>query len=366
MQLIKTLSFIVAVILFLLEATKRPLKTPILRTGRKYHYSLFLIFLFAFSLIFVSGFRKGFVDTVTYRQLYEKVGTDYAFAFTDEMDLEIGFKLFMIFLNRISPDSQLFVFLTSLFILCVEIWQICRYSSDIPYSLLLYFMLSFMGTMNGVRQCMAAAILFCAFNWILEKKPIPYILFVLLASTLHTSALIFIPMYFILSGKRLNFGIFLFFAAIFSLFLFPTTADEIVTWLLEDSTYEEYITNQEKMGMMRILVAAVPLLLTILYCYLARINRTTVSRLTDVLINMQLVDFGFTFMGLKMLYYARLSMYVGYASILLLPITIKGCFKPRDARLIKGASIILYAIYFAYQIYSYDQYGYMKSFYLVI
>lgn len=365
MRLIEALSLAVAIVLLLLEMSKHPLSEPIAETGRKYHYSAFLLFIFWGALVFVAGFRNGFVDTVTYRQLYERVGTDFAFAFTDEMELETGFKLLMIFLNRITPDSQILIFLTSFVILSIEIKQICKYSSDIPFSLLLYFLLSFMGTMNGIRQCLAAAILFLAFDWILKRKTAPYILLVLLVSTIHTSALICIPLYFIMSGKRLNWGIWLFFAAILAVFAFPTAADNILLHILEDSTYEEYVTNQEKMGAMRLFVAAVPTLLALLYSRFTRINHTQISRVTGVLINMQMLSFGFTLMGLKMLYYARLSMYVGYANILLLPITIKGCFRGRDATWVKIISIILYVLFFAYQIFSYDKYGYMRSFYLV-
>ncbi len=365
MRLIEALSLAVAIVLLLLEVSKRPLNEPIAETGRRYHYSSLLLFIFGGALIFVAGFRNGFVDTATYRQLYERVGIDYAFAFTDEMELETGFKLFMIFLNRITSDSQVLIFLTSFVILSIEIKQICKYSSDIPFSLLLYFLLSFMGTMNGIRQCLAAAILFLAFDWILKRKTIPYILLVLLVSTIHTSALICIPLYFVLSGKRLNWGVWIFLAAILAVFAFPATADALLQDILKDSAYEEYVSNQEKMGTMRLVVAAVPTLLALLYSHFARINRAQVSRITSVLINMQLVNFGFTLMGLKMLYYARLSMYVSYANILLLPITIKGCFRGKDAALVKAAAIILYTIFFVYQIISYDKYGYMRSFYLI-
>ena len=365
MRLIEALSFVVAIVLFTLELSKRPLRTPIEGTGRKYHYSALLIFVFWGALVFVAGFRNGFVDTVTYRQLYERVGTDYAFAFSDDMKLETGFKLLMIFLNRITPDSQILVFLTSFIILSIEIRQICKYSSDIPFSLSLYFLLSFMGTMNGIRQCLAAAILFLAFDWILNRKTIPYILLVLFVSTIHTSALVCIPLYFILSGKRLNWGIWIFFTAILAVFVFPTAADNFLLRILEDSAYEEYVNNQEKMGVMRLFVAAIPTALALLYSYFARVNRSHVSRITSVLINMQLVSFGFTLMGLKMLYYARLSMYVSYANILLLPTTINGCFRSRDAAWVKAMAIILYAVFFMYQIFSYNQYGYMRSFYLV-
>lgn len=366
MRLIVALSFVVAIVLSILELSKRPLRTPIEKTGRKYRYSILLILVFWCALVFVAGFRNGFVDTETYRQLYESVGTDYAFAFSDDMKLETGFKLLMIFLNRITPDSQILIFFTSFIILSFEIRQICKYGSDISFSLALYFLLSFMGTMNGIRQCLAAAILFLAFDWILNRKTIPYILLVLLVSTIHTSALVCIPLYFILSGKCLNPGIWIFFTAILAVFMFPTTADNFLLRILEDSTYEEYVTNQEKMGAMRLFVAAVPTMLALLYSYFAKVNHSPVSRVTSVLINMQLVSFGFTLMGLKMLYYARLSMYVSYANILLLPTTINGCFRSKDTVLVKAVTIILYAIFFTYQIFSYDKYGYMSSFYLVL
>ena len=57
---------------------------------------------------------------------------------------------------------------------------------------------------NGIRQFMAVVIILLAVPLLLKKKWIWSALFILLASTMHQSALIMIPIIFIVQGKAWN------------------------------------------------------------------------------------------------------------------------------------------------------------------
>ena len=56
-------------------------------------------------------------------------------------------------------------------------------------------------SMNGIRQSLAAAIIFAATKYILDGNFKKFLLVILLASTIHQTALIFIPIYFIVRRK---------------------------------------------------------------------------------------------------------------------------------------------------------------------
>lgn len=81
------------------------------------------------------------------------------------------------------------------------------------YTAFCMYLLTFTFLVNGMRQGVACGMFIYAYKFIEERKPIPYILIMLLASQIHASAILLIPLYFIgnkhLTGK-LYVGIFVF------------------------------------------------------------------------------------------------------------------------------------------------------------
>ncbi len=332
--------------------------------GRRFVYSPYILFSYAFVITFVAAFRNGFQDTDVYKGIYSYMGTDYSFAFNEELSIQdYGFNLFMIFLNRINPDTQFVVIISSIIIYSCYFYIIGKYAQDLPLSLLLMMTLDLISSMNGIRQVMAGAITLLGLPFIRDKKPIPYFLLVLLASTLHKSALVLIPLYFVISGKRLNLGIWIFLSFVAVSFAFPELATSVMGDLLEDSVYEEYLAVESTMGIMRFLVALVPFILTILYCWVQQDNHTGEikghsgylhQRLVDVMINMAVVSFGFMTLGMRMVYFARISLYFNCVLSILLPTLFSGIFRKESAHFMRILSTVLYMIFYAYQIYSYN------------
>ncbi len=332
--------------------------------GRRFVYSPYLLAVYAFVITFVAAFRLGFQDTEVYKGIYGYMGTDYSFAFNEELAIQdYGFNLFMIFLNQINPDPQFVVIVSSIIIYSCYFYIIGKYAQDLPLSLLLLMMLDLISSMNGIRQVMAGAITLLGLSFIRDRKFIPYLLLVLLASTLHKSALVLIPLFFIISGKRLNLGIWFFLIFVATCFVFPGFAMNIMGDLLEDSVYKDYLQNESTMGFMRFLVALVPFILTILYCWVQQDNhdgeikghsRYLQQRLIDVLINMAVVSFGFMTLGMRMVYFARLSLYFNCILPILLPTLFSGIFRKESAHFMRILSTVLYMVFYAYQIYSYQ------------
>lgn len=364
MELIITTAVICVVILLLMQGTRWPRIETDRLSGNRWQYSRFLMFAFWFTLTFVAAFRVGFQDTGVYKSLYNAIGTDYANAFDEAFAIQdSGFNLFMVFLNRISPDPQLLIIVSSVVILSIYVATLVKYSSDLPFSLLLFLFVAYIGTMNGIRQVMAGALIAAAWPFLRDRKPILFILIALLASTLHASAIIMIPLCFIICGKRYNAGIWIFALFVILCFAFSSTAYQVMRTVLEDSIYEDYLENESKMGIIRLFVELVPILLSLLYhrfqgagTFREQNSETDDQhqRMVDTLINMQLISFGFTAMGLQMVYYARISLYFSLVLPLLLPETIKGVFNKESAGLVKKIAIAMYLFYFAYQVYTYE------------
>lgn len=375
MELIVTTSAIYIAFLLLMQVSRYPLRTPHVLSGRKYAYPKGLFVAAFLTLTFVAAFRQGFVDTRVYKMLYEQIGTDWNNAFNDTIPTkDYGFSLLMILLNRINSDPQFLVIVTSLITMTAYIVTLGKYADDVPFSFFLFLCVAYLGCMNGIRQVLAGALLTLAFPWLRDKKWIPFCLLVLLLSTFHASVLVMIPLCFIISGKRMNWGIWIYLGLIAMCFIAPNAAYQAMETILEDSIYADYLENESKMGVMRFLVALVPAILAFLYCWIQKGNHAgenkhcenyTSQRMIDILINMEIVEIGFIALGLRMVYFARISMYFTCVMPLLLPVAISGVFTKKSAQIVKRLAILMYLFYFAYQIYSYENYGYFYDFYLV-
>lgn len=364
MELIITTSVICVVILLLMQKTRWQATGAGRLSEGRWHYSKTLIFAFWFAVTFIAAFREGFQDTGVYKNLYEDIGSEYENAFDEDFIIQDrGFNLYMIFLNRISPDPQLMIAVSAILINGVYIHTISKYSSDLPFSLLLFLFVPFIGTMNGIRQVLAGAVVMLALPFIRDRKIIPFMLIALIATSLHASALIMIPLYFIISGKRYNGGVWLFLLFVAFCFAAPSTAYQLMGTILEDSVYEKYLQNEAKMGFMRFLVELVPVIVSFLYhrVEIMRMRNGIPNRLDsrsrrmiDILINMQIVSLGFTALGIQMVYFARISMYFSLVLPLLLPVTISNVFSGHSAKQVKRIAIVMYLFYFAYQVYTYE------------
>ena len=112
--------------------------------------------------------------------------------------IEPGYWLLNRCILLFTQDYHVLFVLTSAMIVGLFVWG-SYMLSDIPWVSVLLFMWArhFFISMNGVRQYMALAIVFCAFAFIRERCLWKYALCVLAASLFHTSALIFLPLYFL-------------------------------------------------------------------------------------------------------------------------------------------------------------------------
>ncbi len=75
-------------------------------------------------------------------------------------------------------------------------------SLSIPLSLLVFFLSStFFASLNQLRQAISMPIMLYAYKYIRDKKPLPYFFWCIVASLIHTSSLVYLPLYFLVRPK---------------------------------------------------------------------------------------------------------------------------------------------------------------------
>ena len=70
-------------------------------------------------------------------------------------------------------------------------------SISVALSLLIFFISSsFFASMNQLRQAISMPIMLYAYRYVRDRKPLPYLFWCIVASCIHASSLVYIPLYF--------------------------------------------------------------------------------------------------------------------------------------------------------------------------
>lgn len=168
-------------------------------------------------------------DTENYVYFFKRIGS--MSSWTDlESRFETGYQIYSKIIGKIFNNYQyLFIITAIVCMVCVGVC-ICKYSANAAYSFFLFVGLRiFYFFLSGLRQSIAVSIVMIAFIMLQEKKYVRFVLLVLLATTFHTSAFIFLLAWPIsrmrLSGKGILItgigilGVYVLFAELLSLIL---------------------------------------------------------------------------------------------------------------------------------------------------
>ena len=180
-------------------------KTLVTVEGKsEYRWGKFSAFLLVFPYIIWAGFRTDwFGDTLVYRMAFNTAPDSlsalpaYAASQTKDTGFYVLNSLFKIF---ISNSSVVFFLAIAAFQMFCILRTYRKFSSDYWMSIFLFIISTdYMSYMhNGMRQFIAVCGIFACFGWIIKKEYFKTILVILLLSTIHQTALIMIPIIFII------------------------------------------------------------------------------------------------------------------------------------------------------------------------
>ncbi|MEI2671604.1 MAG: EpsG family protein [Marmoricola sp.] len=159
--------------------------------------------------------------------------------------------------SKIHDDPVAFIATSSILTIGLMLWTITRYSIAIPMSYILFvFVGSWHGTFNGVRQFMAAAIILAGHRFIINRKPIHFLLIILLATSFHLSAVTMLPLY-LLPNRRLRPAMFVLMAGIaLALLLSSNAVLVLISDVKGDLVFNDYTATH--INSLRIAAAVAP------------------------------------------------------------------------------------------------------------
>lgn len=316
---------------------------------------IWAIITFAY-IVFWVGIRSGFVDTAAYILGFEASSSSLAdikdvFASSSKSP---GFSIFQIvFKSLISSDYHFFLMAISIFQGYFVMETFRKYSDNFFFSTLLFFLsMDFTWMLNGIRQFIAVVAVFACIRLIEEKKWFRYCIVVLLASTVHTSALIMLPLYWIVSAKPWSIRVWLTTIAFVLCMLFADRFTSILEDTLANSAYAENIAQfayDDGVNPLRLLVALVPVGLAFLCRH--HIEADKDSNRLGILVNMSVLCAGLYLIGITTsgIMIGRLPIYFELSNFILLPCLFNRYFTVKSKRLLYLLCIFGYGLWFYIQ-----------------
>lgn len=313
-------------------------------------------------VIIWAGFRSGagYVDTNAYIRMYAKIPTGIGDLFhyiTVVQTKDPGFSIYLAIIKKIFGSSYTpFLFISALIQGLAVTFFFRKYSSQFMISMFIFIASTeyFSWMFNGLRQFLAVAIALIAFRFLFEKKYIPYVLLILLASTIHLTAIILLPVAFIVNSRPWSIRVFIVLGiAVFALIATNQFTD-FLNSSLQDTQYSDSVEywQQEHFGgtnPIRVLVQIVP---TVIAFVGRRKLAENSNRIIDISINMSVVSTAIWLVSMVTsgIHIGRLPIYVSLFNNILLPYEIQILFNEKDQRIVKIAMVVLYLAYSYYQL----------------
>lgn len=290
----------------------------------------------SFILILVAGLRYNVgTDFGAYYKQYH----DYADAFAVNLiDLnEPGYGLICKISELIRDDYGTSTFLVALVTLGLSFGVIYRNTDRICEAVLLFvFLECWHVSFNAVRQCLAAAVLFCGFSFLRDKKYFKYAIVVLLAFLCHKSAIVLFLICLVVhrDTKPINIVVLIVgtIALLYSYDLLFAFQDQI----LDDGiVHYSYVTNS--VNIIRVLANCTPAVFFLIFS-----KAKTKER--DFYLNLLLIHAAIQIASSNSTYFARMAIYTAPFVAIAIPELLK-TVEPSLRKKITPIIIILFAIF---------------------
>lgn len=301
----------------------------------------------------LAAYRTKLGDTPNYVNIFRRTPVEWT-EFKDFISesSEKGFYLLNYILKKcFGYRPHLYLFITTLIIITGVACFFYKYTKSAGLSMYIYILSGcYVSGMNGIRQSIVAAVFAFAIVLVRKNKIAYYIILCILLSFIHNSAILLIPMYWVLNAEAWKKVSYVLLGITAGLYVAYPLFAGVLSRLLQGSNYEVYgngIQNFTNGGanFIRVLVLALPIVLA----YIFREQMEKECNCFGMLLNGALVNFMFILLAsIRSWIFARFCMYYNIFSIALLVMCIKVSGKNKKKLLI--LSVCCYLVFFYFEI----------------
>jgi len=246
--------------------------------------TLIYIMLWTFILVSICGLRRIDVgrDTSMYSWTYKMMSTygSWKSAISGYTYLEFGYYGMQYLVSRIF-DYQVFLFICAIISIVPIMVVVYRYSENKMMSIILFITFPYYTfCMSGLRQACALGVIMLAYIAVREKRLLFFLLLMVLACSFHTSALLFLPIYWIDKIPYKKIIIFISVALMIGANIFKSALWSIATLLAR----QQYTENDAGGQMMYLFM-----ILTVILGFYYRYKFTGENQDNKVLLYMQVI-----------------------------------------------------------------------------
>jgi transmembrane protein EpsG len=297
----------------------------------------------ALSIALVAGLRNNIGDTYLYMHSY--VINDFRWESVVQTN-DMAFNILQMLLKQLSDDPQILILTTALATNLIIAMVLFKYARLYEISLYLYITTgAFTVSMNGIRQFLAASIVFVATKFLLDGSWKKYMAVVLFASVFHQSALVMIPIYFIVRRKAWTKATGALLSVAILIVMGFNQFSELLFSAIKDTQYGHYESFAEGgASVFRALVWVAPLLIA----YFGREKLRVLFPKSDIIVNLSIVGAVLMVISTQNWIFARIAIYFNLYQLILITWIIK-VFREKDQKFIYLIVILLYFLFYYYE-----------------
>ena len=311
----------------------------------------------ALPFVIWAGWRtNSFGDTGAYRITFNSMptGLDQMAGYVASRPKGKGFVVFeYLFKSFVTSSDTAFFFVVALFQIFCLVYIYRKYSRNFWLSFFLFIASTdYMSwVFNSVRQFIAVCLIFVFYPLLVKRKYAAMTAVILLAATIHISALVVLPIMFIVNGRVWNFRAIGFLIAVIVSFFFVNEITGFLVDIMENTAYEGdivYLLNDDGTNALRVLFYSVPAIMSFVF-------RPYIEAADDPMINicanLSIAAAGFYIFSLftSGILMGSIPIYFSLANYILIPWLLTEVFEPSSAVLMETAFVGVYSFFFYYQ-----------------
>lgn len=327
--------------------------------------SLFFALLTFALIVFYAGERSWVYDTYDYMSSYNNFDASNLSYISDVIkgDIEVkgpGFSILLCLFKHFTGGdyNSWFFFIAIIEGVCLS-YFLYRYSTNFALSVYMIFTSGvFVWMFNGFRQFLAVCIILLFSDFLFNRKTIPFLFVVLLAYSIHSSAILFIPVYFIVNfnpwSKKIVVLSILFFIGIYIL-----TQTSILGEDFEYSYLSTDVAGTTGVSPIRVLFMSIPTVL-------AFISKEKIGSINNKIIE-YCVNISFICTGCYVVsmftngVMGRVPIYFQMFNYLLYPWLLYNAFDKKTSKLFLYTFVFVFFLYFLYDAYINKNYFYQSQ-----
>ena len=262
------------------------------------------------------------------------------------------FGFFQNIIRNLTDDPQWLIAFAAVFSIPVPLIILYKYCPRFEMAIFMFVAFSYLGgAMNGMRQYMAAAIVLLGTKYLFSMRKgdfVKYAILVLLAYCMHNSAIIMLPIYFVVRRRAWQMSsVLITFGSIVGVVIFDAILPSFLS-ALEQTSYSNYSENgwftsgqEGGSSLIRLMFILYPLIVA----FLNKERLKMIGHIGDILVNIVFIDVAIYIIAMYNWIFARLAIYLAIYFIIFTVWVINYAVKPKDRMLFMIITLLVYFMY---------------------